>query len=200
MKACFYYFNKFFLLPILKILFFEKVLGKENVPKNGNFIIVSNHNSTLDHFLIGIAFQEKLRQIHFLGKRKGLNGILRIPLDWLAETISFDPKKTKREIILKKIETILKMGKILVIYPEGDTNRKKELLRGKTGVAEIFLKTKIPLLPVGILKKGKIKWRVNIGKVISWENFKDLNDLQKITDEIMKKISPLCEKSYPYGD
>jgi 1-acyl-sn-glycerol-3-phosphate acyltransferase len=200
MKACFYYFSKFFLLPILKILFFEKVLGKENVPKNGNFIIVSNHNSSLDHFLIGIAFQEKLRQIHFLGKRKGLNGILRIPLDWLAETLSFDPKKTKREIILKKIEAILKMGKILVIYPEGDTNRKKELLRGKTGVAEIFLKTKIPLLPVGILKKGKIKWRVNIGKVISWESFKDLNDLQKITDEIMKKISSLCEKSYPYGD
>jgi 1-acyl-sn-glycerol-3-phosphate acyltransferase len=95
----------------------------------------------------------------------------------------------------------LKSGKIVVIYPEGDTNKKKELKKGKTGVAELLLKSKVPVIPVGIYKLEKTsKWRIKIGKPITLEQFKNTNDLEMITNTIMKEISKLCQKSYPYGN
>jgi 1-acyl-sn-glycerol-3-phosphate acyltransferase len=200
MKKSFFYFCKWVLLPLIKLFFLDTISGRENIPKNGNFIIAANHNNNLDHLLICLAFKERLGDIYFLGKREGFYGIVRFPLDYFAETIVFNPKNSQREIVLEKMQAILKKGKILVIYPEGNTNRKKELLRGKTGVAEILLKSKLPLLPVGIAKSGKIKWRVKIGKPISWEEFKNVNDLRKITDQIMKEIAKLSEKLYPYGN
>jgi 1-acyl-sn-glycerol-3-phosphate acyltransferase len=200
MKKSFFYFCKWFLLPLFQFLFLDSISGRENIPKNGNFIIAANHNNNLDHFLILLAFKERLGDIYFLGKREGFSGIVRFPLDYFAETVVFNPKNSQREIVLEKMQAILKKGKILVIYPEGNTNRKKELLRGKTGVAEILLKSKLPLVPLGISKSGKIKWRVKIGKPISWEEFKNVNDLRKITDQIMKEIAKLSEKLYPYGN
>jgi 1-acyl-sn-glycerol-3-phosphate acyltransferase len=201
MKTYFYYFCEFFLLPILKFIFVDEIFGKENIPQKGGFIIASNHISTLDHFLIGIAFQEKLKKIHFLGKREGWSGILRIPLDYLAETIVFSPKNLKRDFILEKLTEYLKSDKIVIIYPEGDTNKEKELKKGKTGVAELLLKSKVPVIPVGIYKLEKTsKWRIKIGHPISFEQFKNTNDLEMITNTIMKEISKLCKKSYPYGD
>jgi 1-acyl-sn-glycerol-3-phosphate acyltransferase len=200
MKKSFFYFCKWFLLPLIKLFFLDTISGRENIPKNGNFIIAANHNNNLDHFLIFLAFKERLEDIYFLGKREGFGGIVRFPLDYFAETIVFNPKNSQREIVLEKMQAILKKGKILVIYPEGNVNRKKELLRGKTGVAEILLKSKLPLVPLGISKSGKIKWRVKIGKPISWEEFKNVNDLRKITDQIMKEIAKLSEKLYTYGN
>jgi len=200
MKRSFVIFNKVFVFPIIKTFFLGEIKGKENIPKNGNFIIASNHINKLDHLLISQAFEERFKDFCFLGKREGLNGLLRLILDFFAETITFKPKDYQREKVLGE-------DKILIIYPEGNSNKKTELLKGKTGVAEIALRTNLPILPVGISKIGKLKKKVEIGKPMlfklgnEFKNYQEFNNLLvKITDEIMVEISKLSGKPYPYGN
>ena len=218
MKRSFVIFNKVFVFPIIRAFFLKEIKGKENIPKNGNFIIASNHVNNLDHWLISEAFEERFKDFCFLGKREGLNGLLRLILDFFAETITFKPKDYERKKILEKMEKVLKEGKILIIYPEGNGNKKTELLKGKTGVAEIALRTNLPILPVGISKIGKLKKKVEIGKPMlfklvpyrtegsgaglenEFKNYQEFNHLLvKITDEIMVEISKLSGKPYPYA-
>jgi len=132
---------------------------------------------------------------------------LKLILDFFAETITFKPKDYQREKVLEKMEKVLGEDKILIIYPEGNSNKKTELLKGKTGVAEIALRTNLPILPVGISKIGKLKKKVEIGKPMlfklgnEFKNYQEFNNfLVKITDEIMVEISKLSGKPYPYGN
>jgi len=70
MKRSFVIFNKVFVFPIIKTFFLGEIKGKENIPKNGNFIIASNHINNLDHWLISQAFEERFKDFCFLGKEK----------------------------------------------------------------------------------------------------------------------------------
>ena len=55
----------FIVLPIYKFIFKGYVLGKENIPQKGSFILVSNHGSLLDPPLLGHALG---RNISFMAK------------------------------------------------------------------------------------------------------------------------------------
>jgi len=147
MKRSFVIFNKVFVFPIIKTFFLGEIKGKENIPKNGNFIIASNHINNLDHWLISQAFEERFKDFCFLGKREGLNGLLRLILDFFAETITFKPKDYQKEKVLEKMEKVLGEDKILIIYPEGNSNKKTELLKGKTELRKKALKTNLPFFP-----------------------------------------------------
>ena len=102
------------------------------------------------------------------------------------------------------------------MYPEGKRSLDGKIQEGKLGVAKIFLKTGVPILPVGIKgtfevmpPHGKLKIkkivRVNIGKPLYFEkefkeakNFKEDSEeyheiLKKITNEIMFNIASLIQ-------
>ena len=54
------------LFPLVR-LFLKEIKGMENIPKNGPFIITSNHESYIDPFLIGSVIIPMLnRKIHVL--------------------------------------------------------------------------------------------------------------------------------------
>ena len=53
------------LYPIFKLLFFFKVSGRENIPKEGGFILCSNHLSNYDPVLLGLS---QNRQIFYMAK------------------------------------------------------------------------------------------------------------------------------------
>jgi 1-acyl-sn-glycerol-3-phosphate acyltransferase len=112
---------------------------------------------------------------------------------------------------MTKLRTALENDQIIVIYVEGDTNRKSQLLKGKTGAAELALETNCPIVPIGLKKTGKLlQTIVNVGPVIDLtEEQKSLERIQgdqkayylllrETTDKIMRKISKLCEKPYPF--
>lgn len=209
MKRSFIYFSRIFVFPFLKACI-EEIDGKENLPKEGNFIIASNHRSHTDSWLIMYALDGRLKKVHFLGSKEGISGFIKNTiLYYFAETVSVDRKHVKREKILNKLEDMLKKDRIVIIYPEGNSNMKTELLRGKTGVAELALKTGKPVIPVGIYKKDKLsKYVIKIGEPIYFpkekelfgKTVKDSQDyrfiLREVTDRIMVEISKLCKKSY----
>jgi len=56
------------------------------------------------------------------------------------------------------------------------------------------------VLPIGISRMEKTKRKIKIGNSISWGQFNNITDFQKITDQIIKEIAKLSNKIYPYGD
>ena len=64
--------SKLFVFPIYKFLFKGHLIGRENIPQKGSFIMVSNHGSLLDPPLLGHALG---RNISFMAKAE----LFRIP-------------------------------------------------------------------------------------------------------------------------
>ncbi len=63
----FYKFAKTVVKIIFSLIFKIKVIGKENIPKNGPVIICSNHISNFDPPVVGITSP---RDIHFMAKEE----------------------------------------------------------------------------------------------------------------------------------
>jgi 1-acyl-sn-glycerol-3-phosphate acyltransferase len=210
MKKYFEIFAKIFFAPIFRALT-KKVNGTQNLSNlNPPFIVASNHIDSLDHFFIGTLFEKKLSSLSFLAAFERIkNSFFLLPFYFLGEPIIINRQKMSRKEILQILLQNLKEGKIIVIYPEGDTNRKKILLRGKTGIAELALKSKVKILPLGLVKFF-LRREINIGKPMElkeerelFENLKEdtkeyFDFLQKTTDKIMREIGKLCQKEYPY--
>ncbi len=215
MNPLFSWFCKIFLAPLTKRLFIKKIKGLENIPKR-NFILVSNHQSYLD--IIIDSFLCVPRRFHFIGQIEGF----KVPLRWLIASLYFlsgviplnRRDERSREKVVKEAISVLKRGDILIIYPEGRRSTNGEIQEGKPGVAKIFLKTGVPVLPVGIKgtfeslpPKGKLKIKrivkINIGKLLFFkeelERAKKLEEnsegyqqiLQKITNKTMEEINNL---------
>jgi 1-acyl-sn-glycerol-3-phosphate acyltransferase len=215
MKIPFVLFLKFIIFPICH-LFVEKIEGIENIPKSENFILVSNHINGKDHYYLGIPLRERLRDLRFLGAMDSLAIFLQSRiLYYFANTIIVNRKNVDRNTILNKMTNCLKKGKIVVIYPEGTTNSKPELLKGKTGAVDLALKSGFPIVPVGIsLSKNPFfkKRGIKIGEIIRFEEEKkeaaNLNFtgekyaflIRETTDKIMKEISMLSKKPYPHAN
>jgi 1-acyl-sn-glycerol-3-phosphate acyltransferase len=110
----------------------------------------------------------------------------------------FPVKRGKVDIqAIKTAMKILKEKKVLAIFPEGTRGNGKELLPGKTGIALIALKTRVPVVPIGIAGPYRLFRRihVNIGAAVDLSPYygkKITQDLlEEVTDLIMQNISKL---------
>ncbi len=209
MKTPFLYFLRYIGFPFTK-LFIKRIEGVENIPSHNNFLVSANHLNGRDHFFVVYALEKKAKDLRFVGAMDTLGLFLKSSLlYYLSNTIKIHRKKEDRESILRKMQKRIKNDKIIVIYPEGDSNPKPRLLKGKSGIAELVLREEIPVLPIGlqIKKDGRV---IKIGKLMNFskevKKSKKLKNkeekyyllLRRITDRIMRKISKLSQKPYLY--
>ncbi|MCP6719575.1 MAG: 1-acyl-sn-glycerol-3-phosphate acyltransferase [Patescibacteria group bacterium] len=211
MKILFVYLYKLFVLPIAGLLT-KRIGGKENIPQKKSFILASNHINSLDYWFIGNTLRGRAKDLNFVAAMDDLKTFIQSGLLYsVSNIIAINRKKEGREGIIKKIVESLRNEKIVVIFPEGDTNRKKELLKGKTGVAEIAIKAGVPVIPLGMGKaKGSFRRIIEIGEPLYFSREQKLLKetegnqkeyrvlLRKTTDQIMQRISKLCQKPYKY--
>lgn len=213
------WFCHIFLRPIIKILFIKEVKGWENIPR-GSFILTPNHSSHLDQLITGyICVPRKFHYIGQIDRYQGFDKILLKILYTIAGVIRVhrENNESKKEALEKSIEAI-KKGSSLIIYPEGTRTRTGKMGEGKIGIAKIFLKTRVPILPVGIkgafelmppgsgFPKIKREVKINIGKPlffeeesvkaqkISYDSSEYQDILEKITKRVMLEIASLIEK------
>jgi len=201
MKSTFAILARNLLGPTIKRFFIEEVKGQENIPQDTNFILASNHQSYFDHFFVPLPIKEKLEKVHFIGKLENKWQILQWGwFYWLTETIPINRKAEDKRRVLDKALEVLKRGEIIIIYPEGTRNKKRELLPGKTGVAELAVKSGVPVIPLGLIYKDNkppaLPVRLNIGQPLYFGKNENCQNLREITDEIMREIAKLSGKSY----
>ena len=177
-----------------KIVYRMKIVGKENIPKEGQLIICGNHKSFLDPPLIEVTCGRYTRFLakEELTKNKFLK-ILGIIFD--AILVKRDSKEVKA---LKESLQTLKNGDCLVLFPEGTRNGLAKGEKVKDGAAFFAVRSGAKVVPCGIKGGEKGNWKVTItyGKPLDFSEYKGSKDkevLDKITNEIMDNIINLTK-------
>ncbi len=150
-------------IPIFKLLYFYKVKGKKNLPKEGPFIACSNHISNLDPVLLALT---QKRQIYYMAKaelfeNKFFAGLIRKLGAFPVHRGSGDTKA------IEQAESVVKDDRVLGIFIEGTRSKTGEFLRPKSGPSIIAQQTHTPVIPVCITPKNK-KIKLFQGVTISW--------------------------------
>ena len=137
---------------LFKILFFPKIEGKKNIPKNGSFVLVSNHTRWLDPVMLVAVIR---RDLHFLAKKELFDGSLRWFMKGMG-CIPVDRKIKDKNSMFFAIET-LKKGNAVAVFPEGTINRSDDLtLPFKMGAVAMAYKTNSLIVPCVITGKYKL--------------------------------------------
>jgi len=183
-----------------------RVSGLENVPRDGAYIMVSNHTSNLDPPFIGGAIGRHTgRPIHFMAKEE----INRWPLiGWLARGAGvFFVRRGEGDRAAQRIALEhLAAGRPIGVFPEGTRSRNGVLREPKFGVSLLAMRSGAPILPVGISGSGKIfpgrsRWPhrtrvdIRIGKPFKLphqpDGRLDREALAQATERIMREIAAL---------
>lgn len=196
--------------------FVKEVTGVENVPLKGAFIIVANHESYLDPFIIYYSLLRKMnRKIYFLAMRGRTKFLWKMGFDRIfREWAAIVPLADGKEKALRNIGGLLKKGEVAGLFPGGPRALDGRLTHGKTGAVRLALAAKVPIVPIGIkgsievapgnklMPKFKRVITVNIGEAISFKKFRgkiSKKVLVSLTNKVMKEISALTGKKYLYG-
>jgi 1-acyl-sn-glycerol-3-phosphate acyltransferase len=125
--------------------------GVDKIPSDGGVLVVSNHVSFLDAFVLPHAVRSAGRNPLGMGKIE----LFRIPVlgGWFAKIghVSVDRSAASPAAALEPAAEALRQGKVLCMYPEGTYNTTPELglVAGRTGVARLALAAGVPVVPVG---------------------------------------------------
>lgn len=140
--------SQFFYITSL-ILFKIRVYGRRNIPKKGGMLLISNHISILDSFLIVRPLRRPL--IFVIDKVFFKNPFL----GWFFKKLHMIPVSAlwRHKAINKFYEQChyeINDGRILCIFPEGQITRVGNLGEFKKGFENIAKDIKAPILPVYI--------------------------------------------------
>jgi long-chain acyl-CoA synthetase len=152
--------------------------GFENIPA-GPCFFAPNHQSKLDPFLVlSYLDQKTLRDTYSYAKKDHVKGPLRNFLAHWTNIIVMDLSRDLKESIHKMAE-VVKLGKKILIFPEGTRTLSGEIGSFKKTYAIISTELNIPVVPIAISgayygdKKDKMRIRRT-----------------KITVEFLPAISP----------
>lgn len=131
---------------IFKILFRIKVFGKTNLPKNGGFILASNHTSYLDPIALGVACPRKL---NFMAKEElFFNPAFACFMSALG---AFPVRRNSADLsALKEAMRRLKRGEVLTLFPEGSRRSDSVSAEPYPGIGFLAAKLNVPVIPAYI--------------------------------------------------
>jgi 1-acyl-sn-glycerol-3-phosphate acyltransferase len=201
-------FIRWLIRLIFNLIARVEVRGYENLPKEGSFVIATNHLGFVD---VPIAFYALDRWDMFvmIGEKWQNIGLFR----WVGRYFNFvfidrfNPDiKTLRKVI-----SLMQENNILVIAPEGTRSRTGALIQAKPGASYLATKLNRPIVPVGItgtedevlldnLKKlRRSHFIVTAGPVFTLPPLPRENRdeaLNQYTDDIMCHIAALLPEKY----
>ena len=194
---------RYIVLFVYHIFYNLKFIGKENIPKGGSHIFASNHRSYADPVLISLAVRTPFS---FMAKEELFKkNIFFAALIKALGAFPVTRGKGDTSAIDKSLKCLNK-GRNLVIFPEGTRSKDGKVGRGKTGVALIAAVALVPVIPVGIVFEGKLKFRkkvtVKFGKPIYPDELNisstSPKELKNLKHTIMNEIVDLVEADNPY--
>ena len=147
-----YVIGSLLLLPFFKLLYLYRIKGKENLPKDGAYIVCSNHLSNADPVLLGLS--QRKRQLNFMAKVE----LFKNPIaSWVIRHLGAFPvtRGAGDGKAIGTAEEVVHGGNLLAIFIEGTRSKTGEFLRPKSGAAIIAYQTNTPVIPVCITPKNK---------------------------------------------
>lgn len=162
-----YRFGRFILSPIFKLYYHPRIIGKENIPKEGQIIIAGNHKHLYDQFLTIVATK---RFVSYMAKKEYFEKRFSRWIFTHVGCISVD-RENHDENAKSMAMDVLNSGGAIGIFPEGTRNKTKEfLLPFKYGAVSMASKTDAYIVPFGI--SGDYKFRSKNLTIIYGKPFK----------------------------
>jgi 1-acyl-sn-glycerol-3-phosphate acyltransferase len=144
----FYSVARWFSAVLLRVFFRLKVSGQDGIPAQGPLVVVANHESFLDGFVVGVVL--KKRQAAFLAapwlySRPIVGGFLRrigtIPAYGEGNEVA----------ALRESTRILQREGTVALFPQGGIARSQV----SGGAIFLAIKAQAPLVPMRIMGAGK---------------------------------------------
>ena len=170
--------------------------GMEKIPTDRRFLLVSNHRSAGDPFVLvpqlrkyGVAFISKPENFKIPWAGEFAHKSCYLPIDRENARNAMKTLRVATDYIKNDIVSI-------VIYPEGTRTRTGELLEFKDGIFYVAKRAECPIVVLTCqntekvfknLFKRRLKVRMDVLDVIEPEEFKD-KTTHDISDEVRNKM------------
>lgn len=154
-------FFLFFVKPFVLIVSGITITNKHNIPRDGQFIIIANHNSHLDIMAIMSIFDsDMIKNTKPVGakdyfyKNKVIGWISKNIIDIIPlERMS---KKNFHANPMQNIHDALNDGYSVIIFPEGSRGNPEEMQGFKNGIGHLASKyPDIPIVPIFLENSGR---------------------------------------------
>jgi len=134
----------------LRIYHRLRIVGMENLPAEGSFVLVANHSSHLDALCLLSAVP--LRRLHQTFPAAAADyffvNVPRIALAVLVvNALPFDRQMHARESIALCRQLLADPGNILIIFPEGTRSENGLVGTFKPGIAMLVAGSNVPVVP-----------------------------------------------------
>ena len=129
--------------PFIWLIYRMKRIGTENVPRTGGVLLLSNHVSYIDSFIIYLTCPRPVRFVI-------LEDYMKVkPIAWflrLFGAIPIRPEKAKEALV--RTAAALAEGDVVCLFPEGGLTRLGVTTEFKKGFEIIVRKANCPVVPV----------------------------------------------------
>jgi 1-acyl-sn-glycerol-3-phosphate acyltransferase len=126
----------------------NKVSGKENIPKAGPYIIVTNHMSLADPPVLYISFPNM--RLRFFAGEKWERHLFFGPIMKAVGAVYINRGEVDRRA-LREALAALEDGSIFGLAPEGTRSRVRQLIEAKDGAAYLASRAQVPVVPMGVV-------------------------------------------------
>jgi len=183
------------------------VKGRENVPKTGGAILVSNHLNNADPCILPGALN---RRLVIMAKKE----MFRWPIISLLFRLigSFPVDRQGADLAaIREAQAVVHDGNLLLMFPEGTRSKDRKMHQGFAGTALVAYRTGAPIVPIAITGTEHLKWpllffrpfmgpRVTItfGKPFYPPKVERITTAaaRTATDDIMRRVAELLPESF----
>lgn len=139
-------------VPVTSLLAKIEIVGGENLPQTGAYVIAPNHSTEIDPLIVAVATWRLGRAPRFMAKES----LFKVPvLGWALRATGMIPvpRSSSSAAARQTIESstqLVRHGRGVIVYPEGTLTRDPDLwpMRGKTGAVRLALAGDIPVIPM----------------------------------------------------
>lgn len=144
------FFMRFVTYVLANTIYRMRCKGQDLIPRQGAAVIVANHISWIDWFVLTAACRRPVRFVmdHNVFKNPLIGWLFR-----LAKAIPIAPAKEDAALKEKAFERIsfeLRDGNLVCIFPEGAISRDGDMHDFRPGVERILQQDPVPVYPVAI--------------------------------------------------
>ena len=174
--------------------------GYENIPRRGSALILCNHVSYFDPFIVGSAAN---RELYFMARHDSFE--MPVIGKLIAAHNAYPVKRgTADRAALRHTISLLKSGKVVLIFPEGTRSVDGTLGKPHGGVSFIAHNADVPAIPAylkGTILPRHAKWihpaqlTVTFGTPIDFTEVRQIADRREVyrrmSEQIMQEIANL---------
>ena len=179
-----------------------QVFGKENLPRDGGFMLYGNHQGMFDVVAIAASCDIPLAIVY---KKELRNVPLLTEIYRCTNSFAMDREDVRQSLtVIQAVTKQVQSGRSYVIFPEGTRSKKgNEMNEFHGGSFRCAIKAKCPIVPMAFINSFKVldqkgsdpvTVQLHYLKPISYEEYKDLKtvELAALVKGRIQKVIDSC--------